>query len=91
MAFVPRATVGDLSGLTSLRKSIIVNIDGKLTIVKPKFFVFISFLIQPFAFCNIPSTPGISNLYNSNLPLTRSNFHFPSDSIDGFHSDVIKL
>ena len=48
MAFVPRATVGDLSGLTSLRKSIIVNIDGKLRIVKPKFFVFISFLISTF-------------------------------------------
>ena len=49
MAFVPRATVGDLSGLTSLRKSIIiVNIDGKLRIGKPKFFVFISFLISTF-------------------------------------------
>ena len=48
MAFVPRATVGDLSGLTSLRKSIIVNIDGKLRIVKPKFLVFISFLISTF-------------------------------------------
>ena len=48
MAFVPRATVGDLSGLTSLRKSIIVNIDGNLRIVKPKFFVFISFLISTF-------------------------------------------
>ena len=48
MAFVPRTTVGDLSGLTSLRKSIIVNIDSKLRIVKPKFFVFISFLISTF-------------------------------------------
>ena len=48
MAFVPRATVGDLSGLTSLRKSIIVNIDGNLRIVKPKFFVFISILISTF-------------------------------------------
>ena len=48
MAFVPRAMVGDLSGLTSLRKSIIVNIDGNLRIVKHKFFVFISFLISTF-------------------------------------------
>ena len=91
MAFVLCATVGDLSGLTSLRKSIIVNIDGKLRIVKPKFFVLFHSWFQPFAFCNIPSTPAISNLYNFNLPLTLSNFHFPSDSIDGFHSDVIKL
>ena len=29
--------------------------------------------------CLLQSTPGNSTLYNSNLPLTRTNFHFPSD------------
>ena len=36
MAFVPRATVGDLSGLTSLRKSIISKQSLTLLIVTVK-------------------------------------------------------
>ena len=34
---------------------------------------------RPILILKLQSTPGNSTLYNSNLPLTRSNFYFPSE------------